>query len=160
MTAAKTGAALTRVTLLFLHTRVNVWMRFGEPVQETVCNRSRRILSFAPGSVFCRVHWEANAYGTTLWRLAVLQAGEAQQTLQRVVGVQPGALLLLEVSGANKVQRMLSLIDGIEALGIPPTSVSIAYWRTAHNRFAANLRIPPYTAARHAAALMRQETAR
>ncbi len=159
MNADFAPASLTRVTLVFLHTRVNVWLRFGQPVQETICNRSRRILGFSAGSVFCRVHWEANTYGTFLWRLAILQAGNGEQTVQRVVGVQPGALLLLEVSGAPKVQQMLALIDGIEACGIAPTIVSTAYWRTVHNRFASNSRIPLYTAARHAAALSRQEKA-
>jgi hypothetical protein len=146
----------TSVTLLFLHDRVNVWLRFGEPQQELVRNRSRRLVLFAPGALFCRVHWEANAYGTTLWRLAVMQAGDGQAPLQRVLGVQPGAHLLLEADGQRAVQQVLHVIDGIEAQGIAPITVAPHYWRVLHNRLQGRQTLPRYTLARHAAWLRRR----
>jgi hypothetical protein len=145
----------TRVTLLFLHQRVNVWLRFGVPQHEIRCNRSRRIMSFAPGAIFCRVHWEANAYGTTLWRLVVMQAGDGTAPMQRVVGVQPGAHLLLETAGHRHVQQVLQLIDDIEAGGIVAPAVAPTYWRVVHNRLLTRQPVPRYTAARHAAWLRR-----
>lgn len=145
----------TRVTLLFLHQRVNVRLRFGTPEEEIRCNRSRRIAVFAPDAVFCRVHWESNAHGTTLWRLAIFQAGDGLTSVQRIVGVEPGAHLLLEVDGAQRVQQMLHLIDGIEADGFAPHAVAPTYWRVVHNRVLTRQPIPRYTAARHAAWLRR-----
>lgn len=145
----------TRVTLLFLHQRVNVRLRFGIPQSEIVCNRSRRIAIFAPNTVFCRVHWESNAYGTTLWRLAILQAGDGTVPLQQIIGVQPGAQLLLEVDGGTRVHKVLHLIDGIETIGIAPQTVAPSYWRVVHNRLLARLPVPRYTHARHAAWLRR-----
>lgn len=147
--------ALTRVTLVHFNTRVQVWLRFGNACAEMRFNRVRRVLAFAPGALFCRVHWEANAHGTTLWKLAIMQAGNAGDALQRVIGVQPGAHLLLEVSGHNNVQRVLHLIGEIETLDIAAVDVAPAYWLTVHNRIVTRLPIPPYTAARHAAHLQR-----
>lgn len=145
------------MTLLFLHDRVNVWLRFGTPLHEVHCNRSRRVVAFAPGAVFCRVHWEGNRYGTTLWRLAVLQAGAGDAPLQRLVGVEPGADVLLAVSGGESVQRVLHLIDGIEARGIAAAAVAPTYWRVVHHRLQARQPLPRYTAARHAAWLRRSQ---
>ena len=65
---------LTRVALVFVPEKRNVWLRFGRPAHETIIDRQRRTAEFAPGAVFCRIRWEANAYGTMLWQLAVLQA--------------------------------------------------------------------------------------
>jgi uncharacterized protein DUF2840 len=155
MIASAELRCVTRVTLLFLHERVNVWIRFGTPQHEILCNRSRRIVTFAPNAIFCRVHWEANRYGTTLCRLAMMQAGFDRSPLQGVVGVQPGAHLLLEVDGGDKVQQVLRLIDGIEALGIAAQAVAPTYWRVLHHRLLARQPLPRYTAARHAAWLRR-----
>jgi hypothetical protein len=141
----------TSVTLLFLHERVNVWLRFGTPQQEIDRNRSRRLVLFAPNAIFCRVHWEANTFGTTWWRIAVMQAGDGQTPLQRVLGVQPGAHLLLDVGGQRAVDQVLHIIDGIEALGIAPDTVSPHYWRVLHNRLHGRQPLPKYTLARHAA---------
>ena len=63
-----------QVSLAFVEQRVNVWLRFGKPVRETVLNRWRRVAVFESGAVCCRVNWIANDYGTALWQLMVLQA--------------------------------------------------------------------------------------
>jgi hypothetical protein len=139
-----------------LHERVNVWLRFGTPQLELDRNRSRRLVVFAPDAIFCRVHWEANTSGTTLWRLAVMQAGDGQAPLQRVLGVQPGAHLLLEANGQRAVQRILHVIDGIEAQGIAPDTVAPHYWRVLHNRLLGRQQLPRYTLARHATWLRRR----
>jgi len=151
MTASEQWRSATQVTLLFLHERVNVWLRFGAPQQEVYCNRSRRIVTFAPPAVFCRVHWEANAFGTTLWRISVMQVGDAREPLQWVLGVHPGAHVLLDAEGHRAVQQVLHVIDDIEAGGIAPETVAPSYWRVVHNRLTARQPLPPYTAARHAA---------
>src|SRR3546814_2156580 len=79
------------------------------------------------------------------------QAATPLDDMQRIPGVQPGARLLLHAEGDANVRAVLERIDGIEALGIAPVTVSPAYWRTLANRLAAHLSLPEYTAERHAA---------
>ncbi len=144
---------LTRVVLAFVPERVNNRLRFGKPTHEFTMDRWRSSAHFLPDAVFCRVCWLANDYGTTVWHLSVLQAGRPGEPLQRMAGVLPGALRLLHVSGELKVQRVLRLIDGIEALDLAPTEVSPAYWQLLHGRLAAREPLPEYTLERHAAHL-------
>lgn len=144
-----------QVSLAFVDQRVNVWLRFGKPVRETVLNRWRRVAVFEPGAVCCRVKWIANDYGTALWQLMVLQAPMMFDGAQRVAGVVPGARILLRAEGELQVKAVLVVIDGIEALGIDPITVAVTYWRTVGNRLAARQPLPEYTPERHAAHIAR-----
>jgi hypothetical protein len=146
-------AGLTRVTLAFVPERVNNRLRFGKPTHQLVLDRWRSCAHFPPDAIFCRICWLANDYGTTVWHLSVLQAGRPGQPLQRMAGVLPGALRLLHVSGELKVQRVLRLIERIEALGIDLTEVSPSYWQLLHGRLAAREALPEYSLERHAAHL-------
>lgn len=142
---------LTRVSLAYIESRFKLYLRFGEPARTIRLDRWRRIAAFLPNTVFCRVRWQANDYGTIRWQLMVMQAGTSVDTVQRIPGVQPGACLLLHAEGENRVRAVLERIDAIEALGIAPSAASPAYWRTLANRLAARLPLPEYTAERHAA---------
>jgi hypothetical protein len=144
-----------RVSLAFVEHRVNIWLRFGRPVRETILDRWRRTAQFAPGALCCRVQWVGNAYGTALWRLMVLQAPMPFDDAQRVAGVSPGARILLRAEGERQVKPVLEAIDAIEQVGIDPCAVAVAYWRTLGNRLAARQPLPEYTAERHAAHLVR-----
>ena len=144
-----------QVSLAFVDQRVNVWLRFGKPVRETVLNRWRRVAVFDPGAVCCRVKWIANDYGTALWQLMVLQAPMPFDGAQRVAGVVPGVRILLCADGELQVKAVLAVIDGIEALGIDPITVAVTYWRTVGNRLAARQPLPEYTVERHAAYIVR-----
>ena len=144
-----------QVSLAFVEQRVNVWLRFGRPVRETVLNRWRRVAVFEPGAVCCRVKWIANDYGTTLWQLMVLQAPTPLDGAQRIAGVAPGARILLRAEGELQVKAVLVVIDHIEASGIDPCAVAVTYWRTIGNRLAARQPLPGYTPERHAAHLAR-----
>lgn len=57
---------LTRVSLAYVERRINLYLRFGQPLRELRLDRWRRCASFAPGAVFCRVRWESNDYGTSI----------------------------------------------------------------------------------------------
>jgi hypothetical protein len=149
------SARLTRVVLLFIPDRMNVYLGFGHPAGERIIDTQRRVAEFAPNAIFCRIRWEANDYGTTLWQLSVLQAAAQGDECQRITGVIPGATLLLHVDDARKVQPMLRLIDAIEGQKVDPAEVAPSYWRMAHNRLAARLEVGPYTLDRHAAHLLR-----
>ena len=67
---------LTTVELLWLEKRIENWIRFGHPVAERWVDRHRRILSFAPGSLFAFVRWTSNDFGTVLSRIDILRAAE------------------------------------------------------------------------------------
>ena len=144
-----------QVSLAFVEQRVNVWLRFGKPVRETVLNRWRRVAVFEPGAVCCRVKWIANDYGTALWQLMVLQAPMPFDGAQRVAGVVPSARILLRADGELQVKAVLAVIDSIEVSGVDPCTVAVTYWRTVGNRLAARQPLPDYTPERHAAHIAR-----
>ncbi|HEX7952596.1 MULTISPECIES: DUF2840 domain-containing protein [Variovorax] len=144
-----------RVSLAFVEHRVNVWLRFGQPVRETVLDRWRRVAIFEPNAVCCRVKWIGNDYGTALWQLTVLQAPMPFDGAQRIAGVVPGARILLRADGEQQVKSVLERIDAVEALGIEPAMVASTYWQTVGNRLAARQSLPEYTSERHAAHVAR-----
>ncbi len=144
-----------RVSLAFVEHRVNAWLRFGQPVRETTLNRWRRVATFEPNAVCCRVKWIGNDYGTALWQLMVLQAPTPFDGAQRIAGVAPGAHILLRADGEQQVKAVLELIDAIEALGIDPAATAVTYWHMVGNRLAARQPLPDYTTERHAAHLAR-----
>ena len=153
LSSVSSGTPLTRVSLAFVERRINLYLRFGHPVRELRLDRWRHSAIFTPAAVFCRVRWESNDYGTTRWQLMILQACTPHDAVQRIVGIQPGARLLLCAEGERQVQSVLPHIDAIETLGIDPVAVSPAYWRTLGNRLTARLPLPAYTVERHAAYL-------
>jgi len=147
---------LTRVSLAYIERQFKLYLRFGEPAHIHRIDRWRRCAVFLPSAIFCRIRWQANAYGTVRWQLMVMQTCTPLDAMQRIPGVQPGARLLLHAEGEKQVRAMLERINAIEAQGIAPTAVSIAYWRTLANRLAARLPLPDYTVQRHAAWLARK----
>jgi hypothetical protein len=148
-------SAQMRVSLAFVEQRVNVWLRFGQPVREIVLDRWRRVAVFEPSAVCCRVKWLANDYGTALWQLMVLQAPIPFDGIQRVAGVVPGAHILLRANGEQQVKAVLAAIDIIEQMGIDPCAVSETYWRTVGNRLAAHQPATEYSPERHTAHIAR-----
>ncbi|MDO8768510.1 MAG: DUF2840 domain-containing protein [Burkholderiaceae bacterium] len=144
-----------QVSLAFVERRVNVWLRFGWPVRETVLNRWRRVAVFEPGAVCCRVKWIANDYGTTLWQLMVLQAPTQFDGARRIAGVVPGARVLLRADGEQQVNAVLAVVDAMERLGIDPCAVAVTYWSGVGNPLAAHQPLPEYTLERHAAHIAR-----
>ena len=148
------STALTRVSLIFVDQRMNVYLRFGRPQCVQRIDRLRSRVYFRPQAIFGRAWWEANAYGTTRWELLVLQAGAPKQSIQRIVGIAPGATVLLHVRGPKKVPLALQLIDAIEARKIHCADVAPTYWRTVHNRLAGRTEAAVYTPEQHAAHLL------
>ena len=146
----------TKVQLVWLKDRFQRWIRFGQVVAEQQIDRRRRVVSFAPGAVFCIVHWEAGQYGTTLSRLWVLRAVTAGEPFDPVPFVTPGAEILLDLKTWVKVQAALVVIDAIEAQGLRPERVAPDHWRHVGGRIAVAQTPSPYTRARHRAGLMRK----
>lgn len=150
--AGRSGStSLTRVALAFIDQRINVYLRFGIPARSLQLDRWRRSVVFLPTSIFCRIRWESNDYGTTRWQLMVMQACTPLDGIQRIPGVQPGARLLLHAEGEQKVRAVLERIDAIELLDLAPIDIPPTYWYTLGNRLQVGLPLPDYSTERHAA---------
>ena len=147
---------LTTVELLWLGRRIENRIRFGHPVSQKILDRNRRFVSFAPGSIFAFVRWTSNDFGTVLSRLDILRAAIPGQRYSTVPWITPGGESLLRLSGWTKVERVLQLIDAVEALDIDPADVAPDYWHHAHNRLSVNETPRPYTRSRHQAWLHRR----
>lgn len=152
--------ALTHVELTWLEKRIEQWIRFGRECDETILDRRRRMLSFAPGGVFAFVRWASNDFGTVVSRIDIVRAVESGEAYQTLPFVRPGGEILLHINGWPKVERVLQAIDAVDALGIDPADVSPDYWRHLHNRLAAGEEPRPYARTVHEAWLLRQRVTR
>ena len=70
--------------------------------------------------------------------------------------MRPGGDILLRADGWPKVERVLQLIDAIEARGIEAIDVSPDHWRHVHNRLTAGEAPRAYDAQQHRAFLLRR----
>jgi uncharacterized protein DUF2840 len=147
---------LTTVELMWVEKRIENRIRFGHPVREQIIDHHRRVLSFAPGSMFAFVRWTSNDFGTVLSRVDILRAAEPGGRYSTVPWISPGAESLLRLSGWPKVERVLQLVDTVEALGIDPADVAPDYWHHVHNRLSVNETPRAYTRGRHQAWLHRR----
>ncbi len=148
---------LTHVELTWLKRRIENWIRFGRIAEEHVIDRDRRIVSFAPDSIFAFVRWASNDYGTVISRIDILRAVGPGERYTTVPFVRPGGESLLRVSGWPKVERVLQAIDTVEALGIAPADAAPEHWRHIHNRLSVGEQPRPYTHSRHQAWLHRRK---
>ena len=147
---------LTHVELIWIEKQIEHWIRFGHEVAEQILDRRRRLLSFAPDSVFAYVRWAGSDYGTVASRIDILRAVGPGEPYSTVAYVRPGGEILLRISGWPKVERVLQAIDAVEAAGVDPAEACPDHWRHLHNRLAAGEVPRPYTLERHAAWLRRR----
>ena len=146
----------THVELVWFKKRIENWIRFGHIAEEKVVDRNRRIVSFAPGSIFAFVRWASNDYGTVASRINILRAVAPGECYSTVPYVRPGAEILLRLSGWPNVEKVLQVIDAVEALGIDPAGAAPEYWHHVHNRMSVNEVPRRYTSTRHQAWLHRR----
>ena len=146
----------TRVEIHYLPEFLNYWGRFGEPRHWQDRDRRRAFAYFAPGQVFGYVRWEANEYGTQLWRMFVVRAGNDVFPLDRIPGVTPGGEILLDLRGTDRVKKVLAVIDGLEERDLEPSEISPEYWIYVQNRVLTRLPIRPYDLDQHRAHLLRK----
>lgn len=157
--AYKAAPHLTHVELTWREGRLEHWLRFGHAAAEQRLDRFRRIVSFAPGSVFAFVRWASNDYGTVVSRIDIARAvgpGEAYQTLPFV---RRGGELLLSINGWPKVEKVLRGIDAVDAIGLDPAEAAPEHWRHVHNRLTVGHEPRAYTLEQHRAWLMRRRIA-
>ncbi|HEX4077411.1 MAG TPA: DUF2840 domain-containing protein [Rhizomicrobium sp.] len=153
------GPMLTQVELTWLEGRIENWIRFGRAVEETILDRRRRVLSFAPKSLFAFVRWASNDFGTIISRIDIVHAASRGKAYQTLPFVRPGGEILLRIGSWPKVERVLQAIDAVEALGIDPADVAPEHWRHIHNRLLTNEPARPYSREQHRAWLLRRRLA-
>ena len=148
---------LTHVELVWFKKRTENWIRFGRPAEAHVLDRQRRIVCFAPGSIFAFVRWASNDFGTVVSRIDILRAVGPGERYSTVPYVHPGGESLLRLSGWPTVEKVLQAIDAVEALKIDPTDAAPEHWRHIHNRLLVGEQPRPYTRNRHQAWLHRRK---
>lgn len=153
-------SAHTQIELTWIERKIEYWIRFGQGAGEQILDRRRRIISFAPGSIFALVRWQSNDYGTVLSRIDIVRAVALGSVCQTLPCVRPGGDILLKVNGWSKVERVQQAIDAIDALGIDPADVAPDHWRHVHNRVTARQEPRTYTHARHSAWIKRRRASR
>ena len=147
---------LTHVELTWVEKKIEYWIRFGKAAQEQILDRRRRTVSFAPDTIFAFVRWAANDYGTILSRIDIVRAINRGEPFQTLPFVRPGGDILLTAKGWPNVERVLQIVDAIEALGIAPTDVDLAHWRHIHHCITAGAEPRIYTTTHHRAVLLRR----
>jgi hypothetical protein len=147
---------LTHVELEWVEGRIENWIRFGRTAEQRLIDGQRRVVSFAPGSIFAFIRWAANDHGTVLSRIDILRAVGPGEPFSTVPHVRPGGESLLHLSGWQKVEKVLQGIDAVEALGIDPADAAPEHWRHVHNRLWVGERPRRYSQARHQAWLKRR----
>ena len=147
---------LTHVELTWVEKKIEYWIRFGRERHEQILDRRRRVLSFAPGSIFAFVRWASNDFGTVMSRLDIVRTVAPGEPYQTLPFVRPGGDILLKVEGWPKVERVLQSIDAIDALGLDPIDIAPDHWRHVHNRLAAHDEPRSYSLEQHRAWLLRR----
>jgi Protein of unknown function (DUF2840) len=147
---------LTHVELHWHEKQREDWLKFGKPVASRIIDRHTRVESYAPGQVFALVRWASNEHGTIRSTLDVVHAVARGETFTTLALVDPGADILLSVSGWPKVAQVFRQIDAIEAADIDPCEVAPDHWRHVHDRLAIAAKVNPYTLERHQAWLARK----
>jgi len=153
----RTKPHLTLVELTWVEKRIEHWIRFGQPVSDQIIDRRRRVVSFLPNSIFAFVRWASNDFGTIVSRVDIVRAVGAGEPYQTLPFVRPGGEVLLKIDGWPRVQRVLKVIDSIEALDIDPADAAPDHWRHVHNRLTVGHEPRDYTRDRHEAWLKRRE---
>lgn len=149
-------ASTTFVELTWIEKKQENWIRFGRDIHEQILDRRRRVMGFAPNSIFAFVRWASNAFGTVVSRIDIVRAVGAGEPFQTLPCVRPGGDILLKIHGWPTVERVLQAVDAIEAIGVDPTDVSPDHWRHVHNRLTAGEEPRAYSAEQHRAFLLRR----
>lgn len=146
---------LTAVLVGELPGRVRASLRFGRPWKVVRQGPHMRCVYFAPETVLCRLT-ESTAGRGDRRCLEVLRVIHPGERCSELVGVAPGAEILLRTSTTPDVDRVLVLLSDISSRGIRLEMVAPSYWRVVHNRLRAGVPPIPFSLASHLASLRRR----
>jgi hypothetical protein len=150
---------LTEVELLHLPGRLERWIRFGRVAAEREIDRRRKVVGFAPDTVFGLVRWQAGDHGTEVSRIDILRAVRPGEAFTTVPFVAPGGELLLHIHGWPRVRQVLEAVDAVERVVSQAGDAAPDHWRHVMNRVSAGLAARPYSRARHSAWQLRRALA-
>lgn len=146
---AQPTTKLTHVELTWIEKKIEHWVRFGRSAEAQFLDSTHSVVSFTPGAIFAVVRWASNDFGTVVSRIDIMRAAAPGEAYTAVPFVRPGGQSLLRISGWPKVERVLQMIDSVEAVGVDPADAAPDYWGHVHNRLAAGHEPRPYGRARH-----------
>ena len=110
-----------------------LWLERRHRKQGPVQPRSSRTIASTVVGVFSHsrlahlsafVRWASSDFGAAIWRVDILRAATPGQRYSTVPWVKPGGDILLRITGWSKVERVLQLVDAVEALDIHPADVA------------------------------------
>ena len=110
--------------------------RPSRPISEKIIDRHRRVLSFAPGSIFAFVRWPSNDFGTILSRINILRAAAAGLRFSIVPWISPGGESLLRLSGTHRRNLKRKFLDLENAIRHSLKAFGIRLHRTGRRGFA------------------------
>ncbi|PHZ86726.1 DUF2840 domain-containing protein [Paremcibacter congregatus] len=145
---------LTRVHLHYGRDLFNNYIRFGIPKYRDDFTGREAYEYYPAGAIFGYIKWQANDYDTKSWRFFVLRAGDDTTPQQVIYGITPGAEILADISGKERVQRFFKAIDQIEARDIDGSDVAPDYWVQSNARINSSLDPLPYRPEQHRAWLL------
>jgi len=147
------------VDLTWVAGRMEHRIVFGKSLAERVTEPHRKTVTFPHASIFAVMRWAASDLGLTVARLEIMRGTATPSGDTRVPFVRPAVDLLMRVSGWSDVQRVIKLIEAIQAAGIDPSDVAPEYWLHVANRLAAGEQPRDYTRGRHMAWQLRRRVA-
>ena len=149
--------SLTHVELIWIEKQIEHWIRFGHEVAEQILDRRRRILSFAPNSVFAYVRWAGNDYGTVVSRIDILRAvGPGEALLDRRLCPPWRRDPAADFRAGRRSSRFCRQSMPSRPIGIDPAEACPDHWRHVHNRLDGRRDPRPYRRGRHAGWLKRR----
>jgi len=148
---------LTSVHIFYEGNIFNYYTRFGNAKHRDKRSPKEAFEYYSQGEIFGYIRWEANEYGTQSWRFFVLQACDADTKICKIDGIRPGAKVLADISGKDRIYRFFNVIDKIEASGIDPCDVAPFYWIQVNARINSSLASLPYKQAQHNAWLLERK---
>lgn len=154
MTANASNIA-AQVRLIWIEKRIQYWLLFGQPFEETITDRRRKTACFKAGQVFALVRWKSNDYGTVFSAIDILQATSSGGDDTGIRAVKGHVLSHLSLIGWPKVRQVMEHVDAIRAQDIDPENVCPDHWQHVQSRIAAGEEPRSYSAERHAVWLKR-----
>ncbi len=145
---------LTRVHVHYGRECFNYYIRFGIPKYRDDFTGRQAYEYYAAGAIFGYIRWQANDYGTESWRFFVLRAGDDTTQNCSIPGVAPGAEILADITGKDRVRRFFKIIDQIEDRDIDCIDVAPDYWIETNARINSSLDPQSYTLDQHRAWLL------
>ena len=139
--------ALTHVELTWLEKRIEHWITLRPTMSpRQILDRRRRILSFAPGSIFAFVRWACERFRHR--RLAHRHRARgraAAKPIRRCPSCVPAARSCCASLAGPRSSACCRRSTPSRQLGVDPADAAPDHWRHVHNRLAAGDEPRPYT---------------